>query len=640
MPLGQRAFRDARLAFSRGDAAEASRLLAVGLTYWPGHPEATKLVAEVKRRAEEEQKAVQAVEEALLKKALHTTAKKALEELRRIAPQYPRLAALDAKVTAGLIDAAKNVERARKRLQEGKADDAYDAFREALQACSDLPDAKNGLTLCKPDAPAKVEVSVSPRAVVLSWPESRSRGERRYRVVRKARSEPTSPTDGDIVGETAGTSLTDPNAGPGVPFYYAVYAERGGVFSAKAACARPQVRVADVTGLKPTPGDGSVSLEWQLPTGGRTVEVWRNSGTVPRRGEGTRLQGVSMRSAQDTGLKNGTTYGYRVVVVYEGADGRPLPSEGETCLVTPVEPPKPITDLRVVRRGPQFEATWTVPKAGHVRLYALSAPPVQRCGERINAADADSLGRRINANGPGSAREPVPGLAELHLLPVTVVGALAVIGRSVAVSWIDDMEGLEAKVSDGFLRATWRWPDTVEMAVVVWRADAFPSGPEDPAATRVEWSRHRYQIEGGFRQPAPEAEQLFLAVYAAVSRANRWDYGISPARAPVAVNRQRTVRYSLSKGSRFSGHSGQVRLTLTPDAPTRLPDMVLVAKEGGIPLNPTDGIALHGLVAGLRCDPSHPLVIWFSPPPDFASCKLRLFPVNDADCSWLTLILE
>jgi hypothetical protein len=651
MPLGARAARDARMAFSQGDAAEASRLLALALAYWPGHPEATKLGAEVKRRIDDEQKAARALDEAatkaeravveaVAKKEFFVKASPLLAELRRIAPKHPRLADLENQMKAGLTLAAKHVEQARQRLREGKADDAIDAYNEALRACSDFRDAQDGLIRCPPDAPATLTASVSPRAIVLSWPASRSRHKVSYRLIRKERSEPTAPTDGVVIGETPGTSLTDPNASPGMPFYYAVYAKRENVFSAKAACVGPQLRAAEVTELKTTPGDGSVSLEWQLPTGARAIEIWRNIAAVPRRGEGTRLSGVSLRSAQDTGLKNGTSYGYRVVVVYEGADGRPLPSEGETCLATPVEPPKPVTDLRIARRGPHFEALWTVPKAGQVRLYALAAPPVQRCGEMMALTAADALGRRISTNGPGSAREPVPGRAELHLLPVTVVGALAVVGRSVAVSWIDDVEGLTARVSDGVLRAAWQWPSAIDMAVLVWRTDAYPSGPEDPSATRVEWPRQRYQIEGGFRQPAPEAERLFLAVYAAVSRADRWEYGAGPARIEVAVNSQRTVRYTLGKGGWLSGHSGEMRLTLTPDAPTKLPDMVLVAKMGGIPLNPTDGTALLGLVAGLKCDPAQPLVRWFRPPPDIASCQVRLFPVNDADCSWLTVVAD
>ena len=43
---------------------------------------------------------------------------------------------------------------------------------------------------------------------------------------------------------------------------------------------------------------------------------------------------------------------------------------------------------------------------------------------------------------------------------------------------------------------------TVEMAFVVWRADMFPTSPDDPKATRVEWPLQRYHIEGGFRHAA------------------------------------------------------------------------------------------------------------------------------------------
>src|SRR5262249_26239584 len=155
-----------------------------------------------------------------------------------------------------------------------------------------------------------------------------SRGTLRYLVIRKIGSEPTAPGDGTLVGETAALTLTDNDAPPGEVLYYAVYAQRGGAASLRGAVIGPVVRTAEVKGLKATAGDGKVAVEWQAPSGTRSIEIWRQTDVEPRRrGDGQRVSAVTLQQATDTGLSNGVVHGYRVIVVFDGADGKPLYSD-------------------------------------------------------------------------------------------------------------------------------------------------------------------------------------------------------------------------------------------------------------------------------------------------------------------------
>jgi hypothetical protein len=84
--------------------------------------------------------------------------------------------------------------------------------------------------------------------------------------------------------------------------------------------------------------------------------------------------------------------------------------------------------------------------------------------------------------------------------------------------------------------------------------------------------------------------------------------------------------------------TGEYDLTLTPNAPTELPDLVLVRKPGGLPLDPEDGEVVTALVKGYSCAPDRPLVLPLRPLADFSTHEARLFCANESDCAWLELI--
>jgi hypothetical protein len=86
--------------------------------------------------------------------------------------------------------------------------------------------------------------------------------------------------------------------------------------------------------------------------------------------------------------------------------------------------------------------------------------------------------------------------------------------------------------------------------------------------------------------------------------------------------------------------TGEYDLTLTPNGPTELPDLVLVRKCGGLPLDPQDGQPVTVLLAGYSCAPDRPLVVTFRPPADFAAPEARVFCVNEIDCARLELIVS
>lgn len=641
--LVRRLLRDADHAFAQGANRVAAMLLKEAQVYWHESTDIRSRLEAVGKREREETEAYNQVMAAVADHRF-VEGKRLLGNLKRLSPDHPGAGTLERQIDTGLEAAKKHAGRGRTLEQSGKLDDAIDAYTDALRECKDLTDAIIGLAKCPPEAPLDLQASSTVRAIVLSWKPSPSRGVVSYHVVCKSGSEPRALSDGDRAVQTVTTSFTDSEAIAGELYYYGVFAERGGAHSLRPTLVGPVLRVAEVEALRVMAGDHCVTLAWSPPRGAGAVEVWRKEGSIPqRRGEGTRLASVTSSSASDTNLTNGDCYGYRVVTVFRGADGKPVYSDGATATAVPTEFPQPVTDLAVVRRGGDFEATWTPPAIGQVQVFGSGERTPYRCGDLISAEDLEKLGRRVPALGARSARGSI-GTGELiHLVPVSISGSAVIVGQEVVLSCIDDIDELTVMVTDHTLLARWAWPPQIDTATVVFRRDQFPSGPDDGHATRYVCPRLKYDREGGFRTHAPKADRLYVVVYAMAKQGSEEHYasGASPgARMDVPIRRFRSIRYRVAPKFRLLGKGGQYVLTITPDADTALPELVLVAKSGGMPLHPTNGRTVLRIPAGSDCGPTRPLTVTFRPDGFPGRWKARLFPADDRDCQWLDLVEE
>jgi HrpA-like RNA helicase/predicted RNA-binding protein with RPS1 domain len=189
--------------------------------------------------------------------------------------------------------------------QQGRLVDARDAYDEA-RWCWPLSDR------VPPPSPEPVRASVNQAQVKLSWTKPTLDTEVKYKVTRSAGEEP--PV---LISELSGYEFTD-NAPPiGATLHYAVIAV--GRSSEAAADAPPVIIPAEVGDLQVGEADGRVMLSWKAPAAARSIEVWRHPGSPPTRYQGTLLPNVTLKGFEDTDLPNDTTFGYFIVVVYEGA---------------------------------------------------------------------------------------------------------------------------------------------------------------------------------------------------------------------------------------------------------------------------------------------------------------------------------
>ena len=164
-----------------------------------------------------------------------------------------------------------------------------------------------------PPAPTGLTASAGSGRISLSW--TASSGATSYNVYRgtSAGGESSTPL---ATGVTT-TSYPDSTAAAGTTYYYKVaavntYGNSG--LSNEASAAIPSSPPPVPTGLTAMKGNKQVLLNWTASSGATSYKVYR--GTAPG-AESTPpiATGITSTSYTNTGLKNGTTYYYKVAAV-------------------------------------------------------------------------------------------------------------------------------------------------------------------------------------------------------------------------------------------------------------------------------------------------------------------------------------
>jgi lysophospholipase L1-like esterase len=208
-----------------------------------------------------------------------------------------------------------------------------------------------------PDPPTGLAAKAGDAKIDLTWTNTTTTFDL-VKVVRKAGAAPADPTDGTLLFSGVGTSYSDTGVLNGTTYHYAVWTVRGGVLST-AARATGTPAVPQVTNLNATIGDGKVVLSWTNPTTAfDLVKVVRKAGGTPASPtDGTLVFSGTGTSVSDTGLVNGTAYGYAVWVVH-GTDLSAPSSLGATPTFAT---PNAVTGLAAIADDAKVDLSWTNP---------------------------------------------------------------------------------------------------------------------------------------------------------------------------------------------------------------------------------------------------------------------------------------
>ncbi|MGH2485659.1 MAG: hypothetical protein ACRDHE_06580, partial [Ktedonobacterales bacterium] len=442
---------------------EARDKLDQAYAVWaPKHPDAlareiTELRAEERRQEEEDARASSQLSQ-LVKERRYFAARAFMRQLPATFPQREgQRQAIDAAIT----QAEKTFLQTR---QPGVTPErSADLCVQALGICTDYAEPRDLLARMPPEPPSDLQVTPSERLVSLTWKPSATRNAN-YVIVRKAASQPVSPNDGSRIATIAGYRYDDTQPEMGVSLYYAIFAERGGVESARGAGAsRSVLLVDDVKKLAQRINNRTVELTWEPPKRALRVVVTRTEGAAPRSyQDGVARHLVDNAHVVDHDVENGRRYYYGVYCQFADAEGRVLTSRGACIEATPETPPvAPEITCTTVETPKGFETliTWTAPVKGDVVVIRspASGQAKARAGDILRADSLADYGAIVQG-GSQSLTDTwsTPGVCVYT--PAVIFQRTAYVGEPRRCVRIADVRDLKAQNLGARIQLTWVWP--------------------------------------------------------------------------------------------------------------------------------------------------------------------------------------
>jgi len=359
-------------------------------------------------------------------------ANKQYEDIKKKFPKFNE-ADLKAEITKAIEIAKSYYDNANDQSPSNEKE-IIENCAKAHESCCDYPGISELISRYPPQMPVNLRISTdgNTKTNILSWNESTSEGAVFYSIVRKRDAIPINHTDGDLVARVNVCSINDSKILPGVGYYYAIFAERAGVYSKPLSTRKPDVNLFEIANVTITPGDAMLQLEWDPIHSGSAVELFR----IIDGGKEERINSNNSEGYLDSGLKNDKNYNYRLRLVYN-VNGQKQMTNGVTISGMPTKPPKAIEILSVKPvEDNTFQATWENPDNSNVQLYCSTNRPEYKCGEIVSQATLESKMRRLALTNPksNSGKFQFKDDGRLYITAVVVKSQSAVIGEITSAS--------------------------------------------------------------------------------------------------------------------------------------------------------------------------------------------------------------
>ena len=556
--------------------------------YWPKNNESES----VKKLLDESRKKfgihIDEIKSAILEKRFFA-AQKAYSSLKKLIPEYND-SALESKINDAISESDKYYQKAQSLTNEK---DILDLCSEAVEVCADNENLNKIASKYPPKPPENLQVTPDnvSQKIYLKWNKSPSEGTIYYIVVRKEDTVPLNVDDGERLGRVGMCGYTDDKIEPGVCYYYGIFTERAGNTSNPLTNQNnPVYCLIEPAFIRGNPESNAVSLKWSRPPRGASVELFRSSAGSPEES----VAGISIEGYRDSGLENDREYTYRLRYVYIIL-GSKMPTSGITTNVTPVSPPEPIEEFRVVHvKDDQFSLFWKNPNNEQVTFYSSSEEPEYSFGDTVPKSDLEQVMTVLSVrNNPStgdtfSATITHPDNSILYILPVVFKSGTGVIGqigraRKGGNIIIKDVREVNGKIT------IWvnpqEPPEGLTKYIILSRPDKFVKDISERDVERKSVLLKQYNMTKTIILDPPEKRNYYFTVYGEFKSKSGdiVDYS-NGSEFLFKYGTKEKITYSISVSKKWSGER-TLNLTFSSENKVfHLPEIDICTSTGFMPM--------------------------------------------------------
>lgn len=568
------------------DFEVANAYISEASRYWPN---SSKVQALKDRLIEIQQRTSKEVEKmrSAIKEKRYWEARSRYKNIQKLFLGYSD-AAMEQEINQAINKAQDLINKAKTAKLEK---DILELCAQAYEFCSDLPGIKELMPAPPPVTGLSVKGNPITRTNIISWVTFNDKSIR-YIVVRSTNGWIQNIADGDVIFRGSVSSYSDKDIEPGVVYYYNVFAERAGVYSQGArGDIKEVVNLFEINNVSVAAADSSLNIMWDKLPKNATAEIYEVSSNASERLIATSRSDCYLIS----GLKNGTTYRYHVVLSYI-VNGKKSVTKGVFVSGVPESPPQPIDTLRVKPSyDDTFEAIWFQNGSDDVRLFCSTQKPKYNVGDIVSLAKLEQEMRPLQQYplSPATSRNLKPnergvsfrysGTELLYIVAVVVKFQSAVFGSLARACKGGTVNIRTVKPINGKIYIYIDAPGEASGFVVLYRFDQFPSDISDVKTIRKYIPMKQYQLDSAIVLDTLEPKKYYFSIFAEFRRDGEKDYSHG-SNYLFDNSPKENITYSITVNKKLFGESSVILEFEAENTEFDLPAIDVMSAVGNTPI--------------------------------------------------------
>ena len=419
---------------------------------------------------------------------------------------------------------------------------------KALEECADYTTANQILKNYPPKDPTNLIASDRKNVIKLEWTPNGNQKAVTYTIIRKVGSQPVNDEDGTIV--ESGLTINfyeDSTVAPAVDYYYAVFAERGGIRSKIVKTTSPITLFLDVINVNQVLDEQGIKVTWTVPDNVKSVQVIKKLGSIQPQSanDGIILNNVNLQGFDDNDASS-NTISYLIRCVYE-INKKNYYSPGRKYTFKTFSIPKLITNFNLVSAfGDEFDLTFDKPVNGNLKLYVFDKRVEMNFGTPLSHTDFQSRGKFLKeiefvVLSENKINFTVPSNAVTWLYPVNSNDELCIVMEPLVLNTIIGLENMNLIEKNESIIIEGTLSNNVRNLIAKISDTAFPQSMDDKCDQRV-CSKDTFDRDNGFIIKLGEGLH-YITLFAEISEGGKKGYS-RPISLPNPVGK---VRKSIVK---------------------------------------------------------------------------------------------